>query len=104
MDWLDQLVEARFKDWERRVREDTAPPPPEVSPTEAEGLEIQLYREIVALRQIADERPAGGEREVALARARDLELQLRVLLERSGRPLAAARIAEALRASRRRGG
>jgi hypothetical protein len=95
MDWLDQLVEARMRDWQRRVREGTAPPPPAQTAL-APGLEVQLWSEILALRQLAAERPA--ERGPILARSRDLETQLWILLERTGRPLAAARLQAELRA------
>jgi hypothetical protein len=99
VDWLEQLVEVRMRDWERRVREGTAPPPPE-GVALGEGLEVTLWREIVALRQIATERPPGPEREAAVRRSADLEVQLWLLLERSGRPLAAARLQHTLRAMR----
>jgi hypothetical protein len=94
MDWLEQLVEARMRDWERRVREGTAPPPPEATAL-APGLEVQLWKEILALRQLAAERPA--DRDALRARSRDLETQLWILLERTGRPLAAARLQAELR-------
>ena len=96
MDPLEQLVEARVRDWERRVREGTAPPPPEHTAL-AEGLEVQLWREILALRALAAERGPGPERDALTARRRDLEVQLWVLLERTGRPLAAARLQATLR-------
>lgn len=90
MDWLDSLVEARMRDWERRVREGTAPPAPEPSEL-APGLEVALWREIVSLHALAD--PASGEEREALSRrAQARELQLWVLLESTGRPLAARRL------------
>ncbi|MCB9696975.1 MAG: hypothetical protein H6738_09380 [Alphaproteobacteria bacterium] len=88
MDWIERLIEARMRDWERRVREGTAPPPPEQTAL-APGLEVQLWQEILSLRALAAERPGEvGD----LARCRDRETQLWILLERSGRPLAAARL------------
>lgn len=83
-----------MRDWERRVRDGTAPPPPE-STALAPGLEVQLWTEILALRQLAAERPADAD--AIRARSRDLETQLWILLERTGRPLAAARLQAQLR-------
>ena len=99
MDWLEQLVEARLRDWDRRVREGTAPSPPEASLL-APGLEVQLWREVLALHQLAAERPPGPERDAAAAGARDREVQLWILLERTGRPLAAAQLQQRLRSLR----
>lgn len=79
-----------MRDWDQRVREGTAPPPPEAT-APAEGLEVQLWREILALHELAGER-TGPARAEARSRARDRETQLWVLLERTGRPLAAARL------------
>lgn len=90
MDWIERLVEARMRDWERRVREGTAPPPPEQTAL-APGLEVQLWQEILALRALAAERPDPVRGQI-LTRCRDRETQLWILLERSGRPLAAARL------------
>lgn len=90
MGWIDRLVEARLRDWERQVREGTAPPPP-ASTALAPGLEVQLWQEVLALRALAAER-TGAEREEVLGRSRDRETQLWILLEGSGRPLAAARL------------
>jgi len=99
MDPLDVLVEAQLRDWERRVRDGTAPAAP-VATVSAEGLDAILWKEILALHEVAASLDPSA-REAALARARDRETQLWVLLESTGRPRAAAQLQATLAARRR---
>lgn len=90
---FDRLAEARIQDWTRRGR----PHPKEVTEDLKGGtLESQLLGEIIALRQGAKAEPDDKARAHLLAEARRREIQLFVLLERSGRPLAAKTLAERL--------
>ena len=88
---FEGLAEARIQDWIRRGR----PHPPQVSAALHGGtLESQLLGEIVALRQSARVEPDNDLQSHLLGQARSRELQLLLLLERSGRPLAAKAMAE----------
>jgi hypothetical protein len=63
---------------------------------QAATLESQLLGEIIALRQSARAESDPEARTHLLAQARTREVQLLVLLERSGRPLAARAMAESI--------
>ncbi|MDD9942712.1 MAG: hypothetical protein OXU20_16855 [Myxococcales bacterium] len=90
---FDQLAEARIQDWIRRGR----PHPKEVA-DELQGatLEAQLLGEIIALRQGARAEQDPEARAHLFTQARSREVQLSVLLETSGRPLAAKALSERL--------
>ena len=90
---FEGLAEARIRDWIRRGR----PYPPNLSEhLQAAPLESQLLGEIIALRQSAHGEPDSDARAHLLAESRRREIQLWVLLERSGRPLAAKALAETI--------
>jgi hypothetical protein len=79
--FLDQLAEARIRDWQRRVAAG------EVSATEGlplkgESWESQLFHEIVALRLAARESTDEAEAQALRDRAEGLRIQLMVALER----------------------
>lgn len=90
---FDQLAEARIQDWIRRGR-----PHPEGVRGHVDGgsLEAQLLGEIIALRESARDEADDELRAHLLKEAGKREVQLFVLLERSGRPLAAKQLAERL--------
>jgi hypothetical protein len=86
-----------------------------VAPTRARGpvaarvrtipcapLETQLLDQALELSREACVLPDGPERKALLERASAVETRLLILLESSGRPLAAARIAELLLQARAR--
>jgi hypothetical protein len=89
---LDLLAEARIREWQK-ARSANASAAAAGSP--AEPLEVRLWNQIRALRGQA--RVATGPQQDELRKtARALETQLLVLLETTGRPLAAAKMADAL--------
>jgi hypothetical protein len=97
MDMFDRLAEARIRDWQLRGR--PVAPAGAASVGAAENLETQLLSEIVKLRAEARATRDAAQQQALRQRARDLKLQLMVLLESSGRPLAAAQIERNLQAA-----
>lgn len=95
---FDRLAEARIQDWIRRGR-----PHPKELATDLQGtsLEAQLLGEILALRQSASTEDRPDARAHLLREASKRQTQLFVLLERSGRPLAAKALADRLQALER---
>lgn len=97
MSRLNRLAEARIREWQnkqpqRRVRKGSA----EAAAAQAdEPLEVALLRQIEELHAKARSTTAP-ESEALSKRARELETQLLVLLETTGRPLAAQHLAERL--------
>jgi len=93
MGLFDQLAEARIQDWIRRGR-----PHREAVEGFVDGgtLEAQLLGEVIALKQAARSEPDEAARMHLQQEARKRQLQLSVLLERSGRPLAARALEERL--------
>lgn len=83
MTGMDKLAEARIRDWVQRGRPRTG------HEVDVPSLETQLLQEIVDLRKKAKAALDPQERSEALGRARSLRTQLVVLLEQTGRPLAA---------------
>lgn len=95
---LDDLAEARIKEWQRRVasgdvRAD-APPLP------LDRLENQLFKEILGLFERA-RAATGVEREELLRDANKLRLQLIIGLEKTN-PLAAAQLDDRIARARPR--
>lgn len=93
MGLFDQLAEARIQDWIRRGRPHAEQAEPFV---DGGALEAQLFGEIIALGQAARAEPDDRARMRLLEEARKRQLQLSVLLESTGRPLAAQALAERL--------
>lgn len=99
MPLFETLAEARIQDWIRRGRPHN---PALAGLLDGPSLEAQLLAEIGALRSAArlqTELQSGSEtesetRQALLTASRKRELQLMVLLESSGRSLAARAIAE----------
>ena len=92
---FETLAEARIRDWQRRGRPhaETA-----VQDLGAGTLEGQLLSEIIALLESARDESDAGVREHLRDEARKRRIQLMVLLEKSGRALAAKAIEERLAA------
>jgi hypothetical protein len=97
MDMFDRLAEARIRDWQERGRPLASPGATSLG--EAGNLETQLLAEIVALRAEARTVGDAAQQSALRKRARELKLQLMVLLESSGRPLAARQIERNLQAA-----
>jgi hypothetical protein len=94
-----QLLEARIREYHQRRAKGELRPAPER--TGGEPLETILMKKIRDLRKQAREARGTGDEETRHARleeAQRLETQLMVLLESTGRPLAAKLMAERLRA------
>jgi len=91
-DW-EKLAEARIREWLRRPPEDRSPRRPD---DPCAPLETQLLDQALELSREARELPDGPDRKALLRQASAVETRLLILLESSGRPLAAARIAELL--------
>lgn len=95
MNRLNLLAEARIREWRSRkqgVEEQAKGARPRLD-TE-QPLEVSLWKQIVELRTKAKTATNATDREALRKRAGELETQLMVLLETTGRPLAARRLAE----------
>jgi hypothetical protein len=89
---LDLLAEARIREWQKARSANSSAA---IAGSPAEPLEVRLWNQIQALRGQA--RVATGPQQDELRKtASALETQLLVLLETTGRPLAAAKMADAL--------
>lgn len=90
----EKLAEARIQEWLRRPRKDQPRQRDAAGPLVP--LETQLLDEALELAREAHELPAGPGRTGVIRRGAAVELRLLVLLESTGRPLAAQRVAELL--------
>jgi hypothetical protein len=97
-DW-EKLAEARIQEWLRRPAHDR---PTRTHDGPIVPLETQLLDEALELARDASELPDGPERKATLRRGVAIETRLLILLETSGRPLAAARVGELLAHARAR--
>jgi hypothetical protein len=98
MDFFSKLAEARIREWQQRPekeRADVASTPLSIAP-----LEVQLFDEAMGLYARARSTVDPAEREAALAAAARIETRVMVLLEESGRPLAAQQFAKMFAAER----
>jgi hypothetical protein len=91
MDW-EKLAEARIRAWRARPAGQCAP----AASGSGRPLELQLLEEALQLREQARATSDPAERSQLNQRSRQAETRLLVLLERTGRPLAARRFAELL--------
>ncbi len=97
-DW-EKLAEARIQEWLRRPPEDR---PSRGADEPCVPLETQLLDQALELAREARALPEGPDRKALLRQASAVETRLLILLESSGRPLAAARIAELMMQARAR--
>lgn len=95
---LERMAEARIRQWQERRPEDRAVHGRGL-PTET--LEVQLLNDIVTLREQITEAPDDTTRQALTKTARELETRLMILLEQSGRPLAAQQLSERLSKTKR---
>ena len=89
----EELAEARIQEWLRAPRQGR-PRPTHDGPIVP--LETELLDEALELAREASELAEGPQREATLRQGVAVETRLLILLERSGRPLAAARVGELL--------
>jgi hypothetical protein len=92
MDW-EKLAEARIREWQARPADGRCAP---ATSDSGPPLELQLLEQALQLREQARATTDPAERSQLNQRSREAETRLLVLLERSGRPLAARRFAELL--------
>lgn len=93
---FEKLAEARIRQWQEQSRaEPTQRAHPATTPT-TDTLEVQLLNDIVALRERITTTTDDTERQALSKSARELEVRLMILLEQSGRPLAAQQLSERL--------
>ncbi|HTM44758.1 MAG TPA: hypothetical protein VL137_07370 [Polyangiaceae bacterium] len=93
---LNGLAEARIREWQNERSKGRATKGDQLT-TREEPLEVTLWKSWLDMHQRA-KTANPAERQQLLQRCREIELQLLVLLERTGRPLAARRLAERLAA------
>jgi hypothetical protein len=93
--WED-LAEARIREWLARPEDERRRGLPPLEP--GTPLEVQLFRDARVLDRLAAAAQDPGEASRLTRAADDLMLRLRVLLEGSGRPLAARHFAAQRRA------
>lgn len=95
---FDLLAEARIKEWQKRAPDQKDKGAEEtLTITGPEPLEVQLFKEIIALHKSAHKATEQVERHELLSKASGLQTQLMVVLEQSGRPLAARQVTENIR-------
>ena len=97
-DW-DKLAEARIQEWLRRSPEQRLA---QSHDGPIVPLETQLLDEALELAREACELPEGPAKKTMMRRSMAVETRLLILLESSGRPLAAARVGELLAQARAR--
>ncbi len=90
---FERLAEARIRQWQARKPEDRVA---HGGGAQVESLEVQLLNDIVALREQIANAMEDATREGLSKTARELEVRLMILLEQSGRPLAAQQLSERL--------
>lgn len=95
---FDLLAEARIREWQQREPEqkksghdDTLAVPG------TEPMEVQLFKEILGLHKAAGKSPEQPDKQELLETAGKLQTQLMVVLEQSGRPLAARQVSDNIR-------
>lgn len=98
MDFFSKLAEARIREWQQRPEKERAEAASE--PLSIAPLEVQLFDEAKALYERARASGEPAERDAALAAAARIETRVMVLLEESGRPLAAQQFARMFAAER----
>lgn len=97
------LTEARIREWQQREEPATSSANQEISvgPLSDDPFEVQLFKEIlVLLDKGRAEQIDSSTCQRLLNKAGQLETQLMVLLEQTGRPLAARQLAETINAHR----
>lgn len=95
---FDLLAEARIREWLERSPEQKKKEAEEaLTITGTEPMEVQLFKEILMLHKSADKTADQTEQHELLAKATKLQTQLMVVLENSGRPLAAQQVSENIR-------
>ena len=95
---FDLLVDARIREWQERSPEQKSREVAEALViTGTEPMEVQLFKEIIMLHKSAGKISDQSEQNEVLETANKLQVQLMVVLEQSGRPLAAQQVAENIR-------
>jgi len=98
-DLLEQLAEARIREWQRRIDAGDVPTARPVQLAH-DSWEAQVFKDIVALRLAARQTTSEPERQRLLAEAESLRLQLMTVVERDRPRLAAALAAQLTAATR----
>ncbi|MBL8679727.1 MAG: hypothetical protein JNK05_11205 [Myxococcales bacterium] len=97
MDFFSKLAEARIREWMQRPESERAKSAPAgEAGTDAAPLEVQLFDEARALYEAARRSDDPDARRALVERAASIETRIMVLLEESGRPLAAQQFAKML--------
>jgi hypothetical protein len=95
---FDLLAEARIRKWQERSPEEKKQQVKDALTISGdEPLEVQLFKEVIALRKAAQDAADQSAKKEIVARANKLQIQLMVVLDQSGRPLAARSISENIR-------
>ncbi len=78
------MAEARIRDWQRRKERGEVRGVPEA---QLEGLESQLYNEVVRERELAAAAATPAQRQAHRDRAEAARIRLMIILEKGERPL-----------------
>lgn len=98
MGFFDLMAEARIREWQQREPELTKSGfEDELVITGTEPMEVQLFKEILLLHKAADKSTEQSTQNEFLEKTRKLQTQLMVVLEQSGRSLAARQVSENIR-------
>ncbi|MGQ7847923.1 hypothetical protein ACUNV4_25740 [Granulosicoccus sp. 3-233] len=101
MNVFDMLAEQRYLDWEKKVSAPGYQPPPPVSKTAIrKSYEGYVYGEVLAHLDKAAETDNTRKQQEYLQKARQLELQLVILLEKRNMPHAMTTLRHAIRLRR----
>lgn len=97
MGFFDLMAEARIREWQQRETDPKKTGDNTLVITGNEPMEVQLFKEILVLHKAAGNLPDSQQQQELLEKARQLQIQLMVVLEHSDRPLAAQQVAENIR-------
>lgn len=101
MSVFDLLAERRYEEWLKKVSASDYQPPEAVKNTTVrKSFEAYIFTEAVAHLDKASKATTDEQRAELLRKARELELQLILLLEKRQMPLAAATLRTSLEARR----
>lgn len=103
MSVFDTLAERRCEEWLEKISaSDYQPPPPVKDTAVRKSYEAHVFGEVVSHLEKVAHASTVAKRDALLEKARQLEFQLVLLLEKRKMPLAAATLRSSIQAHRKR--